>query len=110
MVLNIKKIKYFIIWKINFISLVWSKIIIFFGYKYNESVIPKGIYCYSPDDEKNKKRGKGDKWVYYIKPCPYYKTISKRYNGCKYYGIITDDMVFDDQCKMCSINLDDENE
>ena len=99
-----KEIKYFFKTKWNFISLIYSKVIIFFGYKYDESVIPSGPYCYSPDDEKNNRRGNGSKWVYYIKPCPYYKPISKYYNGCKYYGIITDDIVFNDQCKLCSIN------
>lgn len=108
--MNIKKrIKYFFITKWNFISLIYSKIILFFGYEYDKSVIPPGPYCYRPDDEKNKRMGSGSKWIYYINPCPYYKVISKNYNGCKYYGIITDDFVFGDQCKMCDINDNNED-
>lgn len=110
MVINIKAIKYFFKTKWNFISLIWSKVIIFFGYKYDESVIPPGMYCYRPNDEKNKMYGNGNRYVYHIIPCPYYKTISKHWNGCKYYGIITDDFVFNDQCKLCNINIDDDNE
>lgn len=108
--MNIKKeIKYFFITKWGFISLIYSKIILFFGYEYDKSIIPPGPYCYSPDDEKNKRKDSDSKWVYYIKPCPYYKVISKNYNGCKYYGIITDDFVFGDQCKMCDINDNNED-
>ena len=69
---------------------------------YDPSVIPQGLYCYIPDIKKNEKRK--DWSVCYIIPCPYYKTLGKTWNGCMYLGIITDDMIFDDQCKMCSEN------
>ena len=46
--------------------------------------------------------------TYYVIPCKYYKTLGKRWNGCKYLGIITDDFVFDDQCKMCGQNYGDD--
>ena len=85
--------------------MLWSKIVLFFGYKYDKSQIPEGQYCYIPDIEKNKK---AEKWTYYIIPCKYYKTLGKHWNGCKYLGIITDDFVFDDQCKMCGENYGDE--
>ena len=30
--------------------------------------------------------------------------LGKNKNGCRFLGEITDDMVFDDQCKICNIN------
>ena len=62
-------------------------------------------YCYTPDYEKNKI---AESFTYYVIPCKYYKTLGKRWNGCKYLGIITDDFVFDDQCKMCGKNYGDD--
>jgi hypothetical protein len=87
-------------------ELIWSKVRIYFGYEYDKSVIPRGLYCYEPDVEKNKNYGKDDKFVYYIKPCPHYKWINRRYRGCKYLGMITDDFIFRDQCKSCGENYD----
>ena len=91
-------IKWRTYWTINLISLLFAKVLIFFGYKYDNSVIPEGLYCYVPDDEKNSKKYSG---TYYIKPCRYYKRIDKRWCGCKYLGVITDDFFFRDQCKIC---------
>ena len=82
-----------------------SKVKTLFGHKYDESFIPYGQYCYEPDFEKN--NNKSDKDIrYYIKPCKYYKSISKNWNGCMYLNMITNDFVFDDKCKMCGINDD----
>ena len=93
----------------DILEMVWAKIIVFFGYKYDKSKIPFGThYCYLPDDEKNEQAKSFSN--YYKKPCPYFKYISTYYRGCKYLGIITDDPVFSDQCKMCGENYeDDEN-
>lgn len=102
-----RMIKY-INWAFNYISVIYSKIIIFFGYKYNKSVIPMGFYCYEPDSTKNPMETIPKDGIYYIVPCPYYKSMGRGINGCKYLGIITDDMVFDDQCKICSVNYGDE--
>lgn len=85
----------------NLLELIFSNILIFFGKKYDISVIPHGLYCYYPDFEKNKI---SDSHHYYIIPCKYYKKISKNYNGCKYLGMITNDDIFGDQCKICKIH------
>ena len=82
--------------------MLWSIITRFFGAKLTTSVIPDGPYCYAPDVEKNIKPNYAS--VYYVIPCPYYKILTPRWNGCKYLGIITDDSIFDDQCKMCGEN------
>lgn len=37
-----------------------------------------------------------------------HKTIGRRWNGCEYLGIITDDFVFNDKCKMCGENYGDD--
>jgi len=39
--------------------------------KKDTSVIPKGPYCYSPDEEKNANKDENDP-AYYIKTCPYF--------------------------------------
>ena len=82
----------------NLISVLWSQIAIAFGKKYDPSVIPEGVYCYSPDIVKN-----GDFFTCNIIMCPYYKGISNHVNGCKFMGKITDDFQFDDACKMCNV-------
>jgi hypothetical protein len=84
----------------NLFSVIFSKMLITFGYKYDSSIIPDGLYCYVPDVEKNKNT---TKFEYHIIPCKYYKPIDKKWNGCKYIGIITDDLLFDDQCKICNV-------
>ena len=85
----------------NLLEVLWSKLLIKFGIRLDESVIPEGPYCYKPDLEKNKSETSFD---YHIIPCPYYKKISKNFNGCKYMGIVTDDFVFEDGCKICGVN------
>lgn len=85
----------------NYLDIIISKILIYFGYKYDEKVIPEGMYCYKPDIDKNLARK--NLRVYYTIPCKYYKNLGK-YNGCEYLGIITDDDVFADRCKICGID------
>lgn len=87
----------------NAIYVLYYKVLRFFGYKLPEDGIPEGYYCYVPDNEKNSSKKEGD-FSYYIKPCPYWKWINKEYKGCAYLGVITDDPVFGDQCKMCNVN------
>jgi len=88
---------------LGWLSIIWNNILVYLGKKHDTSVIPKDTpYCYVPDVEKMKNRDKDD-LTFYIKPCPYYKSLSNGYNGCKYIGVVTDDMVFDDQCKICDV-------
>lgn len=82
-------------------SLLFSKILILFGYKYDPSCIPSGQYCYEPDYTKNQKKDTND-FYYYINPCKYYKRVTNQVNGCKYLGMITDDFLFYDMCKFCN--------
>lgn len=57
------------------------------------NLIPRDtVYCYSPDEERNKNRD--NCFTYYIKPCPYY---------VKGKGD-TNDLTFGDQCKSCGEN------
>ena len=77
------------------LSVVYSKLLLFFGLSHSPSVIPNGEYCYGI----NLKQG-------VIIRCPYYKPLGKELNGCKYLGIITDDSIFDDMCKICDENID----
>ena len=80
--------------------MLYNKMLIKYGYKHDKSVIPTGLYCYTPksDDVMKELLETGG---FETKPCPYYTVVSKNYNGCKFTGTITDDFVFDDQCKIC---------
>ncbi len=102
------KINLYVYWSRNLANVLWWKLLFLFGVRRSALPIPEGMYCYAPDDEKNAKATSFK--YYYIKPCKYYKTLWSSFNGCSFIGIITDDCVFDDQCKMCSENLclDDE--
>lgn len=100
---NRTSVRTYLYWGKNLISVLYSKLLLLLGHKYSATVIPHGAYCYTPDIEKNKTR---EFSVYYIIPCKYYKTIGERWNGCKYLGLITDDFIFADQCKLCGENND----
>ena len=95
----------YLYWSKNLTSMLYSKLLILFGVRHSTSIIPEGQYCYTPDYEKNKT---AESFTYYVIPCKYYKTLGKMWNGCKYLGMITDDFVFDDQCKMCGKNYGDD--
>ena len=97
-----KQIRLHIHWAKNLTNILWWKLLFLFGVKRSPLPIPEGMYCYEPDIEKNKNRK--DKIIYYVKPCKYYKTLGRRYNGCSYLGVITDDVALGDQCKICDEN------
>lgn len=99
------KIRCYLYWGKNLANMLWWKLLFLFGVRRSALPIPYGMYCYAPDIEKSEARKETEPYVYYIKPCKYYKTLGRMFNGCSYLGIITDDCVFDDQCKMCSDNL-----
>ena len=92
----------YLYWGRNFAIVLWWKLLILFGVRRSAKPIPEGLYCYTPDVKKNK--ATKELGVYYIKPCVYYKTLGRDLNGCTYLGHITDDMTFDDQCKICAEN------
>ena len=85
----------YLYWAKNFVSVVYSKLLLLFGISHTPSVIPKGEYCYGIDFKQAT-----------IISCPYYKPLGKERNGCKYIGVITDNSIFDDMCKICNENLD----
>jgi hypothetical protein len=93
---------YFIFYTKNILNVLWSLIRTKLGHKYSEEEIPAGSYCYkaveSPSVINN--------WVYKTKKCTYYKTLPKGYNACKFLGVVTDDLTFDDQCKICDVKED----
>ena len=102
-------------WQIkNTIIMVWYWLLAKVGYKLSTDPIPDDTYyCYVPDVERNEVSRKffGEKGVYYTKPCPYYIPLGKEYTGCAFLGVITDDMIFGDQCKICGekeIDIDGE--
>jgi len=41
-----------------------------------------------------------------FKQCKYYQKLGGNCNGCGFLGIITDDILFEDQVKMCGVKED----
>ena len=101
-----RTIRTYLYWGKNIISVLFGKLLLSFGFKYDNSVIPEGPYCYAPDERKNEPR---EPMIYYIIPCKYFLPLSRHWTACKYLGIMTDDFVFRDQCKMCGENDDYKN-
>lgn len=105
----ISKIKLFIKLTWYYIETRYTKILNLFGIKKDISIIPHGLYCYAWDYEKNKKQSCTD--GYWIKTCKYYRsTLETKGIACTYEGYYGFDPCLYDQCKICSINdeLDDD--
>ena len=91
---------------------IWSQIYLIkikklFGYKLDQTIIPEGLYCYKFNGLKGTSLINGNSVPWYgTSVCPYYKSPTRNLNACLYCGIITDDIVFDDQCKLCGVNID----
>jgi hypothetical protein len=80
-----------------------------FNYYQDTSVIPTGDYCYNFDDERNKTNTQPGS--HYIKNCPYYKHMYDGINtGCSYLGFVGFEPCLWDQCKMCSENIESDEE
>lgn len=88
---------------------IWYLIEVFYywlyqklGFRLDTNNIPRGVYCYEPDLERNKNREDN---VYYVKPCKYYRYVDG-ISVCLYESFIGSDVCLDDQCKICSENSD----
>ena len=77
--------------------------------KSGEKLIPKGVYCYTIDTEREKseplKNG-----GYWIKTCPYYRNVGRGMTACAYVGFFGFDIGHYDQCKICGVNIDNQND
>jgi hypothetical protein len=89
---------------INYVSAIWGVTLRWLRIKRDESIIPIGHYCYTPDYAKNAMKTLSEEGVYYIKTCKYYKPLGKYLTACTFCGFITEDPVFADQCKSCGKN------
>lgn len=72
----------------------------------NKSLIPHGLYCYSYTGEKNQND------IPTTKTCPYWKhVVSNLKEPYAYCGFIDDidDMLLVDMCKICNVNIGDED-
>jgi len=86
----------------NWIEMLWAWLIVKLGYRYDESKVPKDTpYCYSIDWEKREAMNDD---VLYTNCCPYYSFLSENIRGCKLCGVIADDFLLWDQCKICGIS------
>lgn len=85
---------------------IWKVICSYFSKTPPVENIPEGMYCYKPKEFPSEENG----WRYKIEPCPYYVTLPKGYNHCKFCKTTTDDMCFDDQVKICGENYGFEEE
>lgn len=77
----------------------------------DESIIPRGHYCYTSDEEKNANKDKDDH-AFYTKACPYWSTIrngEEQSDGyCSFLEMGDDEIagLLWDQIKECGINND----
>jgi hypothetical protein len=94
---------------LNYISVIWGVILKWLHIKRDESVIPEGEYCYTPNYEKNTFKTLTEEGVYYIKPCKYFKCLLGDYHACIFIGCITNNFLLADQCKICGKNYGEEN-
>jgi hypothetical protein len=102
-----RKLKYSFLY-FNIINSIFGLIRIKLGIKYSEDKIPHGPYCYKLNRSSDGKLilPPVNAGIGFIEPCIYYKTLPNDYNSCKFLGIITDDYIFGDQCKICDIKED----
>ena len=92
-----------------YIEVGFAKLLRFFGIRYSDLPIPKDtLYCYVIDEERNNKEPLEQ--GYWIKPCKYYRHINNSNAGCVYVGFIGFDPCFADQCKICGVSEDDDEE
>jgi len=83
----------------------YTKVLRFFHIIKDESIIPKGPYCYEYDEERNKEYPLAS--GYWIKLCKYYRSTPKtRGMACTYLGFYGNDCCLYDQCKICGVNED----
>lgn len=88
--------------KLTHLQIIWVRIRNFFGYEKDTNLIPENtIYCYTIDSDrmKNEPITSG----YWIKTCPYYKTVGEK-SACTYVGYYGYDVLLNDQCKICGKN------
>ena len=92
-------------WQIkNTFIMVWYWLVAKVGYELSTDPIPENTYY----NEKNLDAdgNRNNDGTYHTKPCKYFTPLGSEYTGCAFLGIITDDMTFGDQCKMCGLKDD----
>lgn len=84
-----------------YLEILWCKLALFFGVEKDTGPIPEGPYCYTFDEERNKKEPIDGYW---IKTCKYYRS-TKTTGGiaCTYVGYFGFDFGLYDQCKICGV-------
>lgn len=93
--------------------MIWYWVLSKFNIKLSKDPIPDNShYCYVPDIEKNAEaKRKGERGVYYTKPCKYYKNLGGDLTGCGYLGqIMNFDVCHWDQVKICGEKYETECE
>ncbi len=94
-----------------YVEVLFSRILNFLNIKRSEDCIPKGMYCYEYDKERNEKEPCND-GGYWIKTCKYYRSTPETGGiACTYVGFFGFEPSLYDQCKICSVknNFKDED-
>lgn len=83
---------------------IWEVFISYLTFtSHDKNKIPiNTLYCYTTKGIPSKENG----YTHKITPCPYYVSLPNGYNHCKFLKTTTDDFLFDDQCKICDISVD----
>lgn len=99
------KLEYIWLYTIYGIEVLYTKILYLFKIQKSIDPIPKGHYCYIPDEEKNNNLADDEKFDgFYIKTCKYYRSLPKGlHSGCVFIGYIGFEPLLGDQCKICGI-------
>lgn len=86
---------------IYYLETRYTKLLRLFNIRKDTTVIPKGMYCYVYDDEKNENK---EPFSYWIKTCKYYRSNDNGGIACTYVGFYGFDFCLYDQCKICGKN------
>lgn len=71
-----------------------------FGCKFDKTVIPTGVYCYTiPESELHKVDD------IKVNTCPYYRSVNdSEIKGCAYCGVCEKNLLLSDMVKICGEN------
>ena len=89
---------------IYYIETRYTKLLRLFNIRKDTNIIPKGMYCYVYDDEKNENDENKEPFSYWIKTCKYYRSNDKGGIACTYVGFYGFNFCLYDQCKICGKN------
>ncbi len=100
--INILRIEIMLLW--FWFETRYTKFLLLLNIRRSSEPIPRGMYCYERDKERNIKEPIDGYW---IKPCKYYRSTEKTGGiACTYVGYNGFDPCLYDSCKICGVKED----